>query len=222
MVRQMVIGGVPCALWGDPAAEALLIQPMDEQELTALKAEADLISGMTDCPFLLAGFAVANWNDDLSPWRAPAVFGRQDFGGKAAGTLDFVLRGLLPALSEARPSGGRILLGGYSLAGLFALWASTVTGRFDAVAAVSPSVWYPDWLTYVRAHPIRAKRVYLSLGDAEERARNPVMARVGDAIRAQYDMLEGAVPCTLEWNPGNHFREPEKRTAKGFAWCLEA
>lgn len=26
--------------------------------------------------------------------------------------------------------------------------------------------------------------------------------------------------CTLEWNPGNHFREPDVRTAKGFCWVM--
>ena len=25
---------------------------------------------------------------------------------------------------------------------------------------------------------------------------------------------------TLEWNPGNHFTQPAKRTMKGFAWLL--
>ena len=25
---------------------------------------------------------------------------------------------------------------------------------------------------------------------------------------------------TLEWNPGNHFKEPGLRTAKAFAWVM--
>ena len=28
------------------------------------------------------------------------------------------------------------------------------------------------------------------------------------------------IPCVLEWNEGNHFKEPELWTAKGFAWLL--
>ena len=26
---------------------------------------------------------------------------------------------------------------------------------------------------------------------------------------------------TLEWNEGNHFKEADIRTAKGFSWCIE-
>ena len=69
--------------------------------------------------------------------------------------------------------------------------------------------------------PIRAKAVYLSLGDREERAKNPVMATVGDCIRTQYDRLRERSACTLQWNPGNHFRDAEQRTAAGFLWLWE-
>ena len=63
--------------------------------------------------------------------------------------------------------------------------------------------------------------VYLSLGDKEEKTRNPVMAQVGNCIRSGYDWLKKCgVDCTLEWNSGNHYREPDMRTAKAFAWIL--
>ena len=67
---------------------------------------------------------------------------------------------------------------------------------------------------------IKTGRVYLSLGDKEEKTKNPVMGRVGDAIRSGYDLLKDKIDVTLEWNEGNHFREPDLRTAKGFAWLL--
>ena len=70
---------------------------------------------------------------------------------------------------------------------------------------------------------ILSRHVYLSLGDREERARNPVMATVGDRMRAAYALLQArGMDCVLEWNEGNHFTEPEIRTAKGFAWCFNA
>ena len=35
------------------------------------------------------------------------------------------------------------------------------------------------------------------------------------------DHLTGQeVKTTLEWNPGNHFVDSDKRTAKGFAWAI--
>lgn len=61
--------------------------------------------------------------------------------------------------------------------------------------------------------------IYLSLGDKEEKTRNPVMAQVGNCIRETFTWLkEEGIPCTLEWNHGGHFKEPDMRTARAFAW----
>ena len=57
---------------------------------------------------------------------------------------------------------------------------------------------------------------------ARKKTRNPVMAAVGDRMRAAYALLqEKNVSCTLEWNSGGHFQQPDCRTAKAFAWVLE-
>ena len=63
--------------------------------------------------------------------------------------------------------------------------------------------------------------MYLSLGDREERAKNPLMATVGDCIREQYALLQADHIVTLEWNPGNHFQDSEKRTARAFCRIAE-
>ena len=64
-------------------------------------------------------------------------------------------------------------------------------------------------------------RKYLFAGDKEEKARNPVMAQVGNCIRKQYELLsEQGISTILEWNPGNHFQHSDERTAKGFAWII--
>ena len=115
----------------------------------------------------------------------------------------------------------KCLIGGYSLAGFFALWASYQTLMFNGVAAVSPSVWYPDWMNYVETHKPMTSSVYLSLGDREERTRNPVMARVGECIRKQHELLATqGINTILEWNKGNHFQHTDERTANGFAWLI--
>ena len=47
------------------------------------------------------------------------------------------------------------------------------------------------------------------------------MRTVGDCARHCYAwMKEQGVNCTLEWNLGNHFKEPGLRTAKAFAWVM--
>ena len=66
---------------------------------------------------------------------------------------------------------------------------------------------------------ILTKKVYLSMGDKEEKTKNPTMATAGDSIRRLrqiYEEMDG-METILEWNEGNHFREPELRMAKGFA-----
>ena len=73
----------------------------------------------------------------------------------------------------------------------------------------------------MQKNKIRTEAVYLSLGDREEKTRNPVMAQVGNVIRnAEAILREGGTDCILEWNQGNHFKEPDLRTAKAFAWLM--
>ncbi len=116
-----------------------------------------------------------------------------------------------------------VILGGYSLAGLFALWAACQTDRFGAVVAGSPSLWAGDWPGYALGHAMQARRVYLSLGDREERSRNKTFARVGDRIREEHRRLQqqlGEENTTLVWEEGGHFADPAARMARGFVWCL--
>ena len=197
----------------------LFLQPVDEHDEGLLDRQLALME-RSPLPFALAAFSIRDWNKELSPWEAPPVFGKQPFGGGAGETLAFLTQHLLPELRGRCALGkeSALCLGGYSLAGLFALWAGTRTSLFTGLAAASPSVWFPGWLDYVKADPIRAPYVYLSLGDREERAKKPVMASVGSCIREQYELLQNERCTTLEWNPGNHFQETEVRTAKAFLW----
>ena len=49
-----------------------------------------------------------------------------------------------------------------------------------------------------------------------------VMSQVGNCIRMGYGwLIEHGINCNLEWNQGNHFREPDIRIAKAFAWVME-
>lgn len=223
-MRKESIAESACVLLGEDRAPVWLIQPVDDHDLAGIQREYDAIRQQAgEESFLLIALPVSQWNRDLSPWEAPPVFGAESFGDGAVETLRLITDRLIPALRRETggSAGRRIYLGGYSLAGLFALWAGYVSGAFSGVAAVSPSVWFPGWEDFAARRMPHAGAVYLSLGDREERTRNPVMARVGDRIRAQHALLtEQRVPCALEWNPGNHFKDPDLRTAKGFAWLI--
>ena len=225
MTAQVIqIGNRPCRIYGSDCAEYLLLQMTDEHELQRMDNEVSAIAQGLAHSFLFAAVPVKSWNDELSPWEAPAAWGKEGFGGKAADTLRFLTEQVIPALKQqfALPENVRIILGGYSLAGLFALWASTQTALFSGVAAASSSVWFPGWMEFEQQHPVQAQHIYLSLGDREERTRNASMAAVGDNIRALHrELAKRGKNCTLEWNNGGHFKDADLRTARAFQWVME-
>ena len=221
--QTMLIGNRPCRIYGEAHAEYLLLQMTGEHELQSMDDEVAAIA-QSNQKYLFAAIPAESWNDALSPWKAPAVWGKQGFGGKAGDTLCFLIEQVVPTLKQQfnLPENVKIILGGYSLAGLFALWASTQANLFCGIAAASPSVWFPGWMEFEQQHPIQTQHIYLSLGDKEERTKNAVMAAVGDNIRTLHSQLiaRGA-DCTFEWNSGGHFKNADLRTAKAFRWVME-
>ena len=198
--------------YGNPNASIVLIEPIHVPD--GMETEAGMIRKLAGPDFHLLAVKV-DWFRDLSPWHAPAASGNISFGDGAEETLQKILK-----LTE--DPGKRYVLGGYSMGGLFALWAACRSDAFFAVAAASPSVWFPGFTEYLFSSGIRTGRVYLSLGDKEEKTRNPVMATVGERIREIHTWLQSqTIPCCLEWNEGNHFRDLEERMAKGFAWTMK-
>ena len=209
-------------LYGKPGSPTLLVQMVDDHDLGLIESEYGKI--VSSCPvkdFSLLAVKVDDWNHDLSPWTAPPVFGSTPFGDGASHTLSVLIDDIIPSFSSDSSDRTDLYIGGYSLAGLFALWATCNCARFKGVAAASPSAWFPGFLEYCRANVPKTGAIYLSLGDREEKTRNPVMATVGKAIGHLHDgFSEAGIPCTLEWNEGNHFRDPDLRMAKGFSWLL--
>lgn len=200
--------------FGDKSSNIVLVQPVDEQQLDVMSFEVDELKKNSGKDFKLAALPIGNWNKALSPWKAPAVIGNDDFGEGAEKTLDTILK-----YCDDREK--TYYIGGYSLAGLFSLWAAYKTDLFKGVAAVSPSMWFPGFDDFMKENRIKCDNIYLSLGDKEEKARNPVMATVGDRIREAEKLLKAQkVDCLLEWNEGNHFKEPDIRIIKGFSWVM--
>ena len=183
-----------------------------------------LIRSLSGESFALASFGVQDWNRDLSPWPAEAVFGDEPFGNGGRQTLDLIEGTLLPRLRQELGLGDiPVILGGYSLAGLFALWASYLSPSFRAVMSASSSLWFKGWQGFAAGGISLAEAVYLSLGKKEPNTRNPVMSRIGDCMQAQKQFLDRqGVRCVFEWNDGTHFTEPSRRCAKGYAWCMQA
>lgn len=216
------IAGHRCTLYTATQPEYLLIQPSDANDRAEMDQEVEAIAQATKAQFTLVAIHIDRWFDELPPWPAPPVFGKRPFGEGAEATLQSIHRTVAELIAQGQwaERTPRVLLGGYSLAGLFALWAG-YQHPFDGIVAASPSIWYPRWLEYAAEQAPRAAAFYLSLGDREDHSRTPIMTTVSQCICQQHQLLEkGGIPCTLEWNPGNHFQDNGRRTAKGFAWLM--
>ena len=221
------IDGQPVLLRGEAGAPVCLVQMTFEHACERIDEQVNAIAELTaGQPFCFAGVVVHDANAALSPWPAPAVFKQgEDFGGQAEATLAQLLSTVLPAIEQAcrLPECCAFALGGYSLAGLFSLWAGYCTDRFAAIAAASPSVWFPGWGEFASSHEMLARNVFLSQGTAERKTRNRQLAIVRDRIEQTHDLLAtqlGPEHCELAWSPGDHFQDADGRMARGFAWAL--
>lgn len=188
------------------------------QEMAGNKSELEKLiveqSGRKD--FTLIPVAVENWNDDLSPWKF------KDNKNSFAGNANLFLARILEAVdSIGRSPSDNVVIAGYSLAGLFSLWASSQTDVFHGVASCSGSLWFPGFVE-AEIFP-KCKCVYLSLGDKESKTKHPLMSRV-ESITCEYSRLLNSIGAYesvfFEMNSGNHFVDSVKRLAKGIAYIL--
>lgn len=225
MKQKIKISGRRCLLYTEgEEPQVLLIQTLGKQELGSIDNEVELIRQVVgDIGFVMAAFAIGDWEVELTPWHDPEVSTRKAVGEHAFDTLDYITDDLIPYLKE-QFGNLPVVLGGYSLGGLFSRWVASESDKFAAVSCVSPSLWIAGWKAYSESHPVKAKNVYLSLGDREEFTKERAVSQVGDNVRWEHEHLKqllGEDHTTLEWNPGNHFQDGAKRTAKGFAWCIK-
>lgn len=160
--------------------------------------------------FSVLGISDFDWNEMLSPWPAEKIFKKgDDFAGRADEMLAWIL-----SQEELTGSWEEIIIAGYSLAGLFALYACTKTDRFTGCASVSGSLWFPGFAEYMKDHPVHARKVYLSLGDREKDTKNPVMKEVENNTLIIRDLLAAYTDVFFEMNPGGHFNDPALRMKK--------
>lgn len=206
-----------------PAKAPVFIWGLDMSHGETAESLFEEVKTLTDKDFSLAVFDVTDWNAQFSPWTAPAVFGKDSFSGKGNDTLRFLEDDFLPEVKSKFPE-SEVFLTGYSLAGLFSLWALYESEKFNGAVCCSSSLWFDKWDEYASLHRIKSpSTIYMSLGDREEKTKNKVMAKVGDRTRIQAEILKegpNVEKLYFEWNEGGHFDEPLKRVAKGIARIL--
>ena len=113
--------------------------------------------------YILVTISNIKWNEELSPWFANKVFDTEDdFSGKADEYIDELVYKIIPQIISFIMFNLNIepeyfVLGGYSLAGLFAIYSLYKTMAFKRVFSASGSMWYPNFLEFVREKEIRNK-----------------------------------------------------------------
>ena len=167
----------------------------------------------------------ADWNRDLSPWFAPKVFrGGEDFSGGADAFLQNLSENTIPFVeNKLNITNCKRIVAGYSLAGLFAVYAFYKSDLFCSGASVSGSLWFDGFIEFAERENFcrTPKRFCFSVGDREKNTKNPRMAAVEDCTKAAAELFRSRGVRTLfELNPGGHFSEPEARLAKGISFAM--
>lgn len=176
-------------------------------------------------PFTLVAISNLDWNHDMVPWDSPPAFKNSEpcIGG-AGDYLRLLTKGIIPIAEKELPEVPRWRgIAGYSLAGLFALYAIYQTDIFSRVGSMSGSLWFPGMKKYIFSHEPKRRPdcMYFSLGDKESKTRNPVLRSVRqntEEIQAFYQTK--GIGTVFQLNPGNHSDHAVERTAAGICWLL--
>lgn len=180
--------------------------------------------------FILAAVSGLDWEQDMSPWHAAQLDkNHAKHTGKADLYLELLTEEILPKLkNEVKRSWAHDIscyaLAGYSLAGLFAVYAAYRTDLFEKIACASGSFWFPGFVEFAGSHDISpcVRKIYFSLGRQESSSKNRRFASVG-AHTKELEKLYSAngIKTVYEENEGGHFQNTDRRMAKGILWMLE-
>ena len=175
--------------------------------------------------FALVAISDLDWNHDMAPWDRPAAFKNgEPFIGGADDYLRLLVEEIMPR-AEKELSGPPAWRGiaGYSLAGLFALYAIYRTDVFSRVGCMSGSLWFPGFKEYVFSHEPKRRPdcIYFSLGDKEAKTRNPILKTVQENTEEIQTFYQNkGIDTVFQLNPGNHFVQGIERTIAGIQWLL--
>jgi len=200
----------------------LILHCFSEEEEAVVK----LLQGQEYFSFPLLCINNLNWQKDMCPWDSPALIkNEKDFIGGADEYLFLLEKEIIPRAVEIlgeEPT--YYALAGYSLAGLFALYAGYQSSLFSRIASVSGSLWYPDFVSFAKEKKMlsKAERLYLSLGTEEAKTKHSVLSTIESKTRELVEHYQSSGYCVIfKLNPGNHFCEVEQRIEKGIRWIME-
>ena len=185
----------------------------------------EALRGAGSPSFTLVAISGLDWNHDMVPWDVPPAFKSTNAcTGGADDYLRLLTEKILPMVEE-KVTGVPCWRGiaGYSLAGLFALYAIYQTDLFSRVGNMSGSLWVPGIKQYILScEPKRSPDcIYFSLGERESKTRNSVLRSVRqntEEIQSFYQAR--GISTVFQLNPGGHYAHVTERTAAGITWML--
>ena len=179
--------------------------------------------------FILVSIAKMSWNNDLTPWECPPLYkGDSKCLGYADSYLKEIEKDIIPKIEEyIKKELSKTIsyygIAGYSLGGLFAFYSGFKTNRFKRIASASGSLWYPNFLEYVKTNKLsnNIDKIYFSLGNKEAKSKIEILSTVEDKTKEIYEYVSKSINSIYEENEGNHFKDGVLRMAKGIKWILE-
>ena len=200
----------------------LILHCFSEEEEAVVK----LLKGQEYFSFPLLCINNLDWQKDMCPWDSPALLKKEkDFIGGADEYLSLLEKEIIPkAVEILGEEPCYYALAGYSLAGLFALYAGYRSALFARIASVSGSLWYPDFLSFAKEKKMlsKAEKLYLSLGTEEAKTKHAVLSTIERKTRELVEHYQSSGYCVnFELNPGNHFCEVERRIEKAIRWIMK-
>lgn len=232
-IKELQIADLSCTLYLPPDYDCQTIHyPAvyinGEAPVKEILAELKKLSVPAD--FLLLSVKPKDWNDDFTPWKAPAFReGEKIPGGNAdafIAKLTEVIKPYMDMHYRTKPCAEDTILLGYSLGGLAALYSLCRTDQFAKIGSLSGSLWYDGFVEFMEGMQYikTDRRIYLSLGKKEAKCRNARMGRAAECTKKIQEILEnkmGKENVTFEWTDGGHFHEIPKRFAKALLWFLQ-
>ena len=198
----------------DDVCYVLLPERMKEADMTWLEEVVQKY------PVNIVAISGMKWNDDLTPWKAPALNPKEeDFKGRAKNFLSSLLSDLFINTEQSlRLNHPKRHLIGISLSGLFSLWASIETNKFNSVASISGSLWYDGFVEWFKEQELLADRYFLSLGDKEVKAKNERLASIGTCTESILQIIQDkSKEVTFISDEGNHFEFFKERLEKAIS-----
>lgn len=184
---------------------------------------------------VLVSLSGDNRLNDYTPWPASSLAGHfPDFGGDAETYLGWMENELMPAVEDfLKESGNDVNQGitfesvllGYSLGGLFSIYASFLSKAFAKIVSISGSFWYPEWDSFIQNHrPVKSDVKYLMIyGNREGFGKKTIQKDAVTRSELTYCFLSQYTeefPVIID--DGGHHDHLKERLAHAAKWICES